>query len=237
MTLEYILRAAVSSMIKGHHKPHCFTAHIPGQGYTNKGDNPETRADYLRQLERQATSEVENMGFASEYAERGYSQPEKGIVFADWNTFPRGLDTILERAGYDLEWSDEWSICEDCGKAIRTSADSYGWQPYYKLIDDCSIVCLDCLDWPSYLESIEDDATQAVPSDCDLADYGYERLSDSKEYESGLHPGQTDNPATILKALQAKGHSGIVFRIADVGQFDVHFEAWKRVIDTEEGEL
>lgn len=53
MTLEFILRAAASSMIKGHHQPHYFTAHTPGLGYVNHGLGPvENRADYLQQLER-----------------------------------------------------------------------------------------------------------------------------------------------------------------------------------------
>lgn len=54
MTLEYILRAAVSSMIKGHHAPRCFSAHVPGKGYISQGLGPmEDRADYLQQLERE----------------------------------------------------------------------------------------------------------------------------------------------------------------------------------------
>src|SRR5678816_1797897 len=103
--------------------------------------------------------------FAKEYAEPGYTNPEKGILFADWNdrttyrvdarTFysrysaeqfvkthevadpaiveqrddtMKRLSDLAEKAGYAVEWSDEWSTCDDCGKAVRTSPDSYGWK-------------------------------------------------------------------------------------------------------------
>lgn len=223
MTLDFILKAAVSSMIRGHHVPHCYSAHVPGRGYVN--DGTVDRADYLRQLERSATSEAENVTYAPDYAEPGYHHPGKGIVFANWNTFPRGLDDILERAGYAVEWSDEWSTCDDCGRAVRTSGNSYGWQASYQLVNDCEIVCNDCIDWAERLEAIEDDPTQAVPRACDPAEHGYHRIS---EHESGWHPGQTDDPRVILKALHTAGKKGIVFRVSDVGQFDVHFETWQR---------
>lgn len=143
MKLETILQASVNSMIHGHHAPHCYSAWIKGEGYINRGDNPETRADYLAQLKRDAQSEIDNMGYASEYAEPGYEQPKKGILFANWNRLPRGLDDILEKAGYAIEWSDEWFTC-DCGKAVRTSADSYCWTPSYKETKHGEILCKDC---------------------------------------------------------------------------------------------
>lgn len=237
MTLEFILRCAVSSMIRGHHKPHCFSAWVNGQGYVSSGLGPiEDRADYLRQLERTATSEVENLSFASAYAEPGYTDPPKGIAFANWNSLPRGLNDILERAGYAVEWSDEWTTCEDCGKAIRTSPDSYSYQPYSVLVDDCSIVCLACIDWTDYLESIEDNPDRAVVRNCNPADYGYRLLSGSAEYENGFHPGQNDRPADILKALHAKGHKRIVFRIPETSQFYITFETWQKIEDEDDSE-
>jgi hypothetical protein len=142
MKLETVLRAAVNSMIHGHHVPHCYSAHVFGHGYVNRGEAPHDRADYLRQLKRTAQSEIDNMGFASKYAEPGYTQPAKGILFANWNCFPRNFDTILEKLGYAVEWSDEWFTC-DCGTAVRTSADSYIWEPGYKEVNG-EIMCLEC---------------------------------------------------------------------------------------------
>lgn len=233
MTHEYILKAAIQSMVTGHHEPHCFSAHVPGHGYISQGLGPvENRADYLRQLEQRAKSELDNLQWSQAYAEPGYTDPDKCILFADWNCFPRGLDSILEKAGYAIEWSDEWSNCGDCGKAVRTSPDSYSYQPHYVILNECELVCLDCVDWPAYLESIEDDPHACCVAECNPAEHGYTRLSDKHEYENGFHPGQTDDPAKILKALQDTGRSGIVFRLSETSQFYVRFETWQR--DTDE---
>lgn len=143
MTIHYILRAAVRSMTHGHHSPHCFRAraHVPGQGYVNDGTILADRPEFLRQLEHVASNEIENALFADGYAERGYDDPKKGIVLANWNNLPRGLDTILEQAGYAVEWSDEWALCDDCFKIFRTSPDSYAWTPSGEYCEQCS-ACL-----------------------------------------------------------------------------------------------
>ena len=144
MRLDRILDAAVNSMIRGHHAAHCYRAWIKGQGYVNDGSRVDLRADYLIQLERDARAEIDNMGFAAEYAEPGYTQPKRGVLMANWNVLPRGLDTILERAGYAIEWSDEWSTCESCNRAVRTQPDSYFWEPAYKLVNDSELLCTEC---------------------------------------------------------------------------------------------
>lgn len=136
-------------MIRGKRAPHCFRAFELGNGYTNDGTIMETRADYLNQLEKSVASEIANMGFASEYAELGYENPKRGILFANWNVFPKRFDDILEKLGYAVEWNDEWNVCE-CGKAYRTSADSYVWSPSFKEIDGQEL-CLECAkDEPTY---------------------------------------------------------------------------------------
>jgi hypothetical protein len=155
MTPEYILRKSLCR------KPHC----------ANEGPEANTC---------RAISELENMGFASAYAEPGYTQPDKGILFANWNYFPNEVTALLEQYGYAIEWSDEWYTCE-CGKAVRTTADSYSWQPSYVMLHECEIVCLDCLngDAGEYLESLEDNPSTALnlPS-INPADYGYELKTD-----------------------------------------------------------
>lgn len=219
MTPQYILRKSLCR------PAHCFSAHVPGQGYVNDGSRVDLRPEYDRQRIHRATVAIENLDCANGYAEPGYSDPDRGVLFADWNIFPRGVDTVLERAGYAIEWQDEWATCADCNKAVRTSPDSYSWQPYYLLVNDCEIVCLDCIDWPDYLESIQDSGT-AVPAECDPSAHGYDRLSDPDAYASGLHPGQTDDPSAILASLQASGYTGVIFRVSDTRQFDCAFETW-----------
>lgn len=233
MTAEYILHAAIEDMRTGRRTAHCYSAHVPGKGYIDRGDDPATAEDYRRQLVRDAESAVENLGYARGYAEPGYQDPKHGILFANWNLFPRGLDTILEKAGYATEWEDEWSTCGDCGKAIRTSANGYDWQPSYVLMNECEIVCTDCIDWPDYLQSIEDNPRVACMAECDPEDYGYRRLSDRNEYVTGFHPGQNDDPRKILKTLQEQGKTGIVFRLSETSQFYSRWEVYQKIEETD----
>ena len=145
MTLERILEAAKNSMINGHHAAHCYSAHVVGRGYVNDGSLESMRADYLKSLARDVQAEIDNMGYAPGYAERGYEQPKRGVLLANWNRFPRDFDRVLERAGYAVEWRDEWTTCDDCGKAFRTQPDSYVWTPSGEYCERCSgDVCNAC---------------------------------------------------------------------------------------------
>jgi hypothetical protein len=198
MTPEYILRKSLCR------PPFCA-----------EGKSIESRASY-----------IENMGWASEYAEPGYTQPEKGILFSDWNYFCREVCNILERAGYELEWEDEWSTCGECGKAVRTSPDSYCWQPSYFFVNDCEILCVDCTDKEEYLESIEDNPRTALNDHIDPADYGYVKLEGN--FESGWHNGQTDDPKKIYARLHAAGHKRLLFNIDKSSQFYIVFSIWEK---------
>src|SRR5271165_1050917 len=66
----------------------------------------------------------------TEYCEPGYDSPNGVIVLGNWNTItkydrvmgsqtisdlPKRLANIFEKMGVDVEWSDEWSDCSDCG--------------------------------------------------------------------------------------------------------------------------
>jgi hypothetical protein len=193
MTPEYILRKSL-----------CRTAHCAD------GVSIERRASY-----------IEDMNFADGYAEPGYTDPDKAVLFANWNYFPRGIDSILESYGYAIEWSDEWAVCEGCNKAVRTSPAFYRWQPSYALVNDCEIICSDCLakDAGDYMESLENDAHRAlnIPA-IDPAKYGYIKLEG--DFESGF-----DNPETIFNRLTAQ-HPRLLFRVDGVGQFDLGFSVW-----------
>ena len=174
--------------------------------------------------------------YASDYCEPGYSLAEgkQGIVFANWNNFTKEeIDEVEET--HEIEWSDEWAICDDCDKAIRTSPDSHGWTRHYHLMNDCEIVCLDCVkDDPfEYFEDCMNDFRKSVNSDFAeaLAESGFTK--DERNFESGLHPGQTDSPETIAKGIKANGKDDFVFVIDSVGQFDIQFSLWTRSKDFE----
>lgn len=113
-------------------------------------------------------SALECIEFSHAYAEPGYTEPECGLIaFGNWNgvDYPvdgppqqyhwrttaedngvKRLGDLFERLGVSIEWSDEWSTCGDCGKAVRTSPDSYGWTPAYneKLLNSGGFYCLEC---------------------------------------------------------------------------------------------
>ena len=171
------------------------------------------------------TLNPEDIQWAAEYAEPGYTNPKAAILFANWNQCSKRVCALLEAAGYELEWEDEWTTCSDCGKALRTSPDSYSWLPSYVELD-CGLLCNDCVDPESYLESIEDNPRKAITTGVDPADYGYVLLDDS--FENGFHPGRDDDPAKISKELHAKGYEHLIFRIDGKGQFDISFSVWHK---------
>lgn len=208
MTPEYILRNSLKR------KPHC-----------------DSNPDYVRR----ANEAIENLEWSKEYAEPGYTNPDKAILFANWNIFSNDATNLLEKYGYDIQWSDEWSTCGDCGKAVRTSPDSYGWQPSYVIMNDCEIVCIECLkdDPTDYLQSIEDNPKQALNlRGIDPSQHGYELIKG--EFESGMHQGQNDKPEKIFAELVQAGHKRILFSVDTVGQFDMQFSVWKHIQEVTE---
>jgi hypothetical protein len=133
---------------------------------------------------------------------------------------------LLENYGYQLEWSDEWSTCQECGKAVRMQPDCYGWQPSY-FIMNCELFCKDCCPMEEYLESLEDNPRTALNDHVNPEDYGYVKLEG--DFENGFHPGQNANPKEIFARLKAAGHKRLLFNIDGVGQFDISFSIWKKV--------
>lgn len=124
-------------------------------------------------------SQVDSITIATEgYAEPGYDDPRSGVIaFGNWNDIsrydgqkfhviddtPGRVASLLEKLGVELDWSDEWTICEGCHKAVRTQANSYRWRASYA-DDGCgSILCHECIkaDPTDYLQSLEGDSTAA----------------------------------------------------------------------------
>lgn len=128
--------------------PHCYAAHVPGEGYVNHGEREDQRVEYVRQYRRAAAAELENLTYASGYAEPGYGPAPRGVLFANWNLFPSDVDTRLGAEGYGVEWSDEWIVCEDCNRAFRTQPDGWEWRQHGEIFEhdrECRVLCVDCL--------------------------------------------------------------------------------------------
>jgi hypothetical protein len=209
-----------------------------------KGDvmNPQRIIDAALKCAKtdNARNSIENIEWAPAYSEPGYQAPKRGgIYFANWNDETRyegnefivddrtmgRLASVLERYGADIQWRDEWSRCAECGNAIRTSPDSYGWQPAYFMTEDGE-VCHKCVaaDPEEYLRELEGSDTRAWTLDIDPADHGYTLLEDG--FESGFHPGQDDDPREIAAGLRERGIDNFVFRVDSVGQFDASFSVY-----------
>ena len=178
-----------------------------------------------------------DVDWCASYGEPGYDAPEHGIIFANWNHVSKSVYSWLENHGYALEWSDEWIISHETGKAYRSSPDSYGWKRSYFITEDGDVIGADEIEngdeIGTYIAYLLDDANRADTFDVDWTKHGFRKLNEDA-FESGFHPGQTDNPAKILKAAQAEhpDHE-FLFSIDLTGQFDINFSLWARPTDSE----
>ena len=174
--------------------------------------------------------DVDDIRYSHEYAEPGYSNPSKGILFANWNHVSQRVQDILERAGFAIEWQDEWTTCGNCNRALREKPDCYSWQPSFASYSDGETLCLDCLDPEDYLETLEDNPRTALNlPDIDPSQYGYRKVEG--DFENGFHPGQNDDPKKIYERLCEAGHSRLLFQINDVAQFDMRFSIWEKIAE------
>lgn len=186
------------------------------------------------------SSAVDAIQWAPEWADNR-DAPKGGIAYADWNdiggygdrnpyskrarTLLKRVGDLLEQIGCELDWSDQVSTCDGCGKLIQTSPDCYSWQPEF-VVGDGDITCAVCLAdaGESYLEGLEGNERESCICTVDPSDYGYVKVAD--ELERGFHPGQDADPRVIAKALRAKGVSRFLFQVDSVGQFDASFSVW-----------
>jgi hypothetical protein len=174
---------------------------------------------------------------ACTYGEPGYSDPVAGILFADWNDAPSWLRDGLERRGFELEWSDEWTIVHESGKAYRTSPDCYSWTPYYVHTEDGDVIGGDEIengdeqDWYVNEYLLNDHKHCNVFRGVDLTKHGFEKYEpgNPQEYETGFHPGQNDKPQDVFKRIRKQyPQHDIVFQLDGTGQFDCRWSAWVR---------
>lgn len=161
-------------------------------------------------------------------------------VSGNWNGELGGrLFKALERIGIEGEWLDEVDRCIDCGKMIRTQPSYYGWQGRYLITEEGDRICFDCLDTSNdeILEEFNyiDNAEKAIPDILGkhLETWGWAPYNGV--FESGWHPGQTDNPRTIFDKIKEKEPNlSVVFRLDETSQFYIRFTAWTKDRGTED---
>jgi len=136
-------------------------------------------------------------------------------------TVPDGLCELeaVSRWGF----SDEYATCDRCMRMVRTSPDSWSWQPDWAYIDDDRL-CSACLraEPEAYLAVYRNSQNLLNDSIIKPDDYGYARVG--VRFERGLHQGQAADPIRIGRILS---EADIDFLFTGVpGQFDVQFWVW-----------
>lgn len=141
-------------------------------------------------------------------------------------TVPDGLCELeaVSRWGF----SDEYATCDRCMRMVRTSPDSWSWQPDWAYIDDDRL-CSACLraEPEAYLAYVRNAQNLLNESIIKPGDHGYARVG--IRFEHGLHQGQAADPIRIGSLL---GEAGIDFLFTGVpGQFYVQFWVWVPAVD------
>ena len=122
MTPQFILRAGLSDYLA----EHCDGA---GRFIPKSGLNPPPAWDTRENFIREAESEIDNLDWFPCYASRllpPYETDGRGILIANWNHVSHRTGNLLERYGYTLDWSDQISRCDDCGRAVSDTPGCYG---------------------------------------------------------------------------------------------------------------
>lgn len=202
---------------------------------------------YAKNVENNHIRErIESWVTVSGYAEPGYSDPECKeivVVLGNFNLpdeikLPDNIknpiielqEEIKQLGHVEFEWSDEWTICSECMRAVRTQSDSYVWTSHSIILEgDC--ICIDCL---KKNDNIMDDFIQDITNrfnkcvvtywGIDLKKYGFKQIP-GYCFETGLHENQNADPAVALKYLRKKGYD-VIFSITDKSQFDIHWNIW-----------
>lgn len=131
----------------------------------------------------------------------------------------------MEEQGVEMHFYDEWTVVDD--KAYRTAADSYTWQSSILFTEWGDVLTPDdgIEPWIDYVKNDPDRCLTTWSAD----DLPPEWEKWNGRFESGWHPGQTDDPKKITDDIQAE-HPGadILFLLDENSQFYVGFSAWFR---------
>ncbi len=179
--------------------------------------------------------------WAQAYGEPGYTQPERGVLLGNWNKVPKRLQNYLEAVGFELEWCDEWTLDFESSpsKAWRTEPNSYHWEPSAAYDNDGGLLTRDQPEF--WIDEFKVDSVNQplgmLPSwfpDDELDKAGFKSNEEPHAYESGWHPGQTDDPKKVLAAELKKGALYVIFRRKETSQFYTKWECWVQMPEAEE---
>ncbi len=180
---------------------------------------------------------VEEVMLFNGYAEPGYDGDK--VALGNWNdvshydkttskfvkdddVMPR-LSSILEKLGYEVDWNDEYVVCEECNKPFRCSPSHYGWM-MSGIDNETGCFCQECIDPEEHLESLERQGSRCNTLDINPEDHNYILIRD--DFENGLHCGQDASPKLIAEILDKIGCKRYLFNLDSTGQFDLDFSLW-----------
>ena len=203
---------------------------------TQTTENFDKVYDYIR--ENNVWDDI-YMDIADDHEENTY------IIMDSWDDIAKfakivkqvlGIDEdeeiyIDEVLGVEIVFSDEYNTCSDCHSVIRTSPDSYHWQPDF-MMGDGFIACSKCFNenedyQEDYIEEKINNPKTAINgliTEERLEELGFKRVGE--EFESGWYHKE-DSPEEIYEKLSQK-YDEVVFFISNVEQFRINFVTFVR---------
>jgi len=140
------------------------------------------------------------------------------------------LDDVI-----DWGFSDEWSTCSNCYKAIFTSPYYPGDKPRYAVLNN-EVLCDDCITnecEQEYIDSVTNDYKKTlntnIISESKLEELGW--IKQEQKYESGMYKGQIDSPKKVWNEFKELGDTLFTY---ESGQFDINFWIWIRKSTSED---
>lgn len=189
--------------------------------------------------------------WADGYAEPGYPDCEV-VLLSNWDdtghsynpetrrhsyadtTASRLADSLSKLDGVEIDWCDEYAVCDECNRAFRTVADSYSWTMYGS-VSEGGYSCGDCIkaDPESHIDEYVNESDKAITvlGANELESAGWVKFENGDSYSGDYHNGwcgRNDDPATIMESIHDYGLSDVVFVVEGVGQFEVAFAPYVR---------
>jgi hypothetical protein len=204
-------------------------------------------------MERKIMDYLEKKGIDYDYysgiSETGYE--DKPLLCSNWNKLSDKFYSFTEKH-INLGWDDEWMHCDCCYKAVRSIPNSYDWEKSYILVNDCEIMCKECI--VDYIDEVIDEyknnKKKVLPSWFlpYLEKKGFKQYNkDSVEnpilffsnlsfiidslhktkgfYESGMHEHMTDTPDKALEKLDTSKYI-YIFILSGVSQFYISWDMY-----------
>jgi hypothetical protein len=178
------------------------------------------------------TNYFERKGIYYDIHQPGWDN-EKQVIVANWNDVPDKLTRMIEDQ-FEIDWDDESTSCIGCYQHIHLAPGYYGDLGRHAFIDGEGYICKDCFmedddNLEEFISYSDDKATEraCLPWMKPMIERAGFILFNDDEYESGFHPGQTDDPSKVKKWIyELHGSVPVVFMITGAGQFDINFNAY-----------